>query len=386
MYLPQPIQHFVNWFSTPDEGPKGIRGLADPRFYICLFCYFIAFIFFVRDPFFQKEGVFEYQQGIATLVIAFSVCAALNWELCIFGKPGGANLFLHLLQFFPMALLLARILGGPSTSILPSSWLDHAMEIGQKAWNTMMGKERFLPEWLTDLFRNWRISLYGVLTLFTLCLKNLRFKIAALLLWLLIPLFSCVEQGGMLWLFCGLPFLAAGMALQFCRYDHIVFYNNILRILNRSHNAMDKMLLETIGRTMVQLHERGSMSGNTFVGIVKASYMPDGVEDTAMLKYYAHDILQRLLADGLVELQSDATGDRIFPAPQLRLQPNNLLAQVAVVPRVILLLLTALLWIVMPIDLLPDAIPFFGMLDDVGVAILSGAALKNAIEHREVQT
>ena len=56
----------------------------------------------------------------------------------------------------------------------------------------------------------------------------------------------------------------------------------------------------------------------------------------------------------------------------------------AIVPficvKVVLALVAAVVWVLLPIDLVPDSLPFLGMLDDVTVAIFSGIVLKNSVE------
>lgn len=41
----------------------------------------------------------------------------------------------------------------------------------------------------------------------------------------------------------------------------------------------------------------------------------------------------------------------------------------------------ALAYLVMPVDLIPDAIPFFGILDDARVLMLAGTALRDEVEN-----
>ena len=43
-------------------------------------------------------------------------------------------------------------------------------------------------------------------------------------------------------------------------------------------------------------------------------------------------------------------------------------------------LVAAVVWVLLPIDLVPDSLPFLGMLDDVTVAIFSGIVLRNSVE------
>ena len=55
---------------------------------------------------------------------------------------------------------------------------------------------------------------------------------------------------------------------------------------------------------------------------------------------------------------------------------NTLLRGVAEVPRLLFALCFALLWIISPVDLIPDAIPFVGTLDDAAVAILAALSFR----------
>jgi hypothetical protein len=72
----------------------------------------------------------------------------------------------------------------------------------------------------------------------------------------------------------------------------------------------------------------------------------------------------------LAEVHSNADGEFLAPQPGL-FRYDNLLGMIAVVPRIVLTAAFCLLWILFPIDLIPDGIPIFGVLDDVSVTLLS---------------
>ena len=72
----------------------------------------------------------------------------------------------------------------------------------------------------------------------------------------------------------------------------------------------------------------------------------------------------------LAEVHSNADGEFLAPQPGL-FRYDNLLGMIAVVPRIILTLAFCLLWILFPIDLIPDGIPVFGVLDDMTVTLIS---------------
>ncbi len=382
--LPAPLAAPFRWAFTSTPGTPGVGGLSDPKFYLCVACYFGAFLLFATDPFFQTDGVFRYSQGIVTLLIAFLVMASLDWELCLFGKPSGPNLLLHVAQLPAAALFLARIISSPTVPPPPESLLGRALELVKFGLGKFGGDlMSHIPAWLTDLLSNGKVSCFLVLVLFVLCLRSLPIKVAGLALALLVPLGTTLQTGSCSRLLMGMVPFAAGLALQFCRYDRIVYYENIVHILNRSRNQSDSLLVETIGRTMSQLQEHHAISGAAFQGIVKATYLPDARgADLALLEYYTREALQRLIDDGLVLFENNETGARITPNPVLYQVPNNLLAQVAIFPRVLFLVAIGALWILSPIDLIPDSLPLVGVLDDVAVTILSGLSVKSAVEGR----
>ena len=78
------------------------------RFFAVLLLYIGALIVFARDPFFQRNGIFVYRQGIVTVFFAFVLTASLNWEMLLFGRVAGGNLFLQLMQLPALTLLLKK--------------------------------------------------------------------------------------------------------------------------------------------------------------------------------------------------------------------------------------------------------------------------------------
>ena len=51
----------------------------------------------------------------------------------------------------------------------------------------------------------------------------------------------------------------------------------------------------------------------------------------------------------------------------------------AIAPRLLMTAAFAIVWIMLPVDLVPDGIPLFGVLDDAAVALISGFALQKAL-------
>lgn len=344
---------------------KGITGFKNKRFYLIAALYLTAFIVFARDPFFAHDGVFVYQQGLVTIFMAFVLAAALNWELMLFGKPSGANFILSILQILPLALFIARITANPSGfAPEPVSITGYAFKGGTLLINGLLGDVfNALPLWLVDIFRNWRITILTIAMMFILSLKNLQFKIGALICLFIVIAAGTVQNGLSINLIAGAILLFAGMYVQFCRYDKILYIENV--ILRLAGCAGDMTFNSTVLRTAARL-EKGEMNRDEFESMTEST--PQNAES----------LLRSMAAKRFIVIKGDSRGFFITPDKTL-FKADSLLTSVAVFPRVILTLLFALAWIIMPIDLIPDAIPFIGALDDITVAILSGLVLKNAV-------
>ena len=166
-----------DWMFLPRHHANGISSFSDKKFYVVLFLYLASFLVFAHDPFFHQHGAFVYQQGLVTLLLAAVVAAAFNWEMCLFGKPVGANLLLHVIQVFPLSLFMARITAKASVPDEPESLFGHAVEM-MKGWSNRLFGDIVsgIPVWVTDLFTNWRICILLAFVLFFLCFRNRRYS------------------------------------------------------------------------------------------------------------------------------------------------------------------------------------------------------------------
>jgi uncharacterized membrane protein YkvA (DUF1232 family) len=84
---------------------------------------------------------------------------------------------------------------------------------------------------------------------------------------------------------------------------------------------------------------------------------------------------------GLLQVRHDAEGIFLVPPPALEFEAD-VLEQIARLPRMLIVFLLAGVWVIMPFDLVPDAIPLVGTVDDVIVMTLAGWPLTRLLEQR----
>jgi hypothetical protein len=91
-----------------------------------------------------------------------------------------------------------------------------------------------------------------------------------------------------------------------------------------------------------------------------------------------HDLVT---THGLLQVRHDSEGIFLVPPPALEFEAD-VLEQIARLPRMVIVFLLASCWVLMPFDILPDAIPLVGAVDDVIVMTLAGWPLARLLEQR----
>ncbi|NLG14104.1 MAG: DUF1232 domain-containing protein [Lentisphaerae bacterium] len=81
----------------------------------------------------------------------------------------------------------------------------------------------------------------------------------------------------------------------------------------------------------------------------------------------------------LLVLRADSEGKYLHANAMLRFH-DSLLVSISVFPRALLAIVLALVWVALPIDLIPDTLPIVGILDDMTVTIFSGLVLRSSID------
>lgn len=364
---------------TPGEYHNGINSFKDWKFYLVLILYAASFLIFAHDKFFHTDnGAFLYTQGIVTLTLSLVVCASFTWELTLFGKPTGANLLLQTVVMLPFALMNARLLANPSMPSEPTG--EFTQIIKQIKGVIAQEMPEMLPEWVIDLFANGRITVLFILILFILCLRNLTLKTGGIIFIYIVLFFNRIAgESSLGHLIFGTILLIVGLSMQFCRYDKLVYWENVIRRFQTSPTA-GKELFSVMLSIMDKLSSGKPISEPNYTQIVRSVYSSSGIKlaDNEANQTAASICREMIYTYNMVSLKNDNDGIFLHVDPLL-FRDENLLCAVATFPRVIFALVFAFLWIFMPFDLIPDALPFIGTLDDVTVAVLSGIVVHNSM-------
>lgn len=377
--MKQLVTKIKDHFTSTESMNGGIYSAGNLSFYLSLVFYLVSFLVFADDSFFWGNGIFHYTQTFIPIVFALILVACLNWELLLFGKPAGLNLFLQCCQIFPFALFLARMIGKPTEKIyeLPSwigRWISQAKEIMNEVIKIKV------PQWMIDIFFNPGMFFLLCIFLVVISFRKKIFKIGGIVFMLCLMFTITVASNPSWQLFAGAVLLISGLALQYSRYDRNIFAIHVEQNLFR-YGAIDDRLCQTIRAIMVQLQEPGSkVSEPQLFQMVKDIYGRGMTYCGNDLKLISIEIVQKMTYTyGLIRLDMSSAGKFIIANPSLYCA-DNLLMTVAVVPRIIFAAVVMVVWIISPVDLIPDAIPFIGSLDDFVITCVSGFVMTKSCD------
>jgi hypothetical protein len=334
------------------------------------------------DPWYG-EKYFSYNQGIFVGILAILLVAGFCWEIYLLGRPAGINLVLHCLLIAPLALLIGRIAGYPAVSTEPTFGLLGKLKDYVGSLKDAVGIESLLPLWIQDIFRTPGILLLIFFTAvaFTQKKPNRRFALVAVAF--LIPAVQTATHMPRPSLTFGMGVLALllGIVLQVNNYDGIVGQQNILRRLDTIDDGLEyRCSLRIAKRTM----EDGFITEDAVVAVVQREYGKLQEIDPGAVRGIAQAISHRLVREHRVlELYGDERGFFLIPYPGM-LTVESLFDEIAVWIRKIIITGIAVVWLVSPIDLFPDAMPVLGAVDDALIGLMGAAQWLDTIKRRKI--
>jgi len=358
------------------ERCRGVQSIQGWRFWGCLLAMIIAFCILARDPLFYDQRIgFQYGCGVLCIVVSYLTLSALFWDLLLFGKPQGINLFLQCCAFVPFTLFMARTFIKPveveEKSILGLAWEGVKFIEDKFGFSKMIGN--ILPEWLTDVFSHWSIAMVLLFIVVALCFKDRKCKIGLLFTAVFIGAAGAFATQVSWQYIAGSLALIVTFVLMYNPYEKQCFYYNwINRLSQESIHANE---LAVVTKVMSEAYDRGKLSYKEVAELIRSCFPNDKFDEDELHKasslFVERWLLQRY---NFVSLSGDSSGVYLKVNPRL-LAYDSLTFALAIYPRRLIVAMLGVVWLVSPLDMVPDVIPFFGVLDDAVVAILSAKSI-----------
>jgi hypothetical protein len=181
----------------------------------------------------------------------------------------------------------------------------------------------------------------------------------------------------------GLGFAAmlAGIALQFSKYGDIIGQQNVL---SRLVAVDDRLELTCSLRMAKQTIEDGFITEDGVLAMVQREYSRQLDPDPLAVRGIAQAISHRLVREHrILELRGDERGFFLMPYEGL-FKIESLFDEISVWIRKIIITGIAIIWLISPIDLFPDSIPFLGAIDDALIALVGAGQWVGAFKRRKL--
>jgi hypothetical protein len=298
-------------------------------------------------------------------ILAFLVVAGFCWESYLLGRPSGINLILQFLLIVPLTLLIGRIAGLPPAPEVSYGFLgqlkDYVLHVKDE-----IGLGSIMPLWIQDIFRNPAILLLILFTAIAFTQQKSSRRFALIVVAFLIPAMQTLAHDPRPSILFGIGCLAmiVGIVLQYSRYATLVGQQNILQ---RLHAVDDRAELTCSLRISKRAAEDGYVTEDGVLAVVQRQYIKF---DPSTVRAIAQTISQRLVREHRVlQLHGDERGFFLIPHRDI-FKIDSIFDEIAIWIRKILITGLVILWLISPIDLLPDSIPILGALDDALISLV----------------
>ena len=319
------------------------------------------------------DARFSLAQPIASAAIAYVVVATLCWDWRVFGDLHLANFVGHL-GFFAAVFFLVNCLFAPAPDTL--SLLDIGAKVAQKLFGWLAG----VPESVFDVIRSPGIAVLFLGVCLALVIPR---RPVAAGVFVCISIFAvaigltskAIASPG--WMLGGLALMGSALWLQHHDPEETWFWRAVLDRFAGDHALTGD--LELKARLLRRLRDgRAALSERRCLGLV-ARALGASTDAPEVREITARVVGQLIEQDHIAIILHTAEGRSLALSDTFDHSGSGGALRIAAgVPKAVVVGLLVLVWVLSPIDLIPDATPVVGALDDALAAILGAGVIYRA--------
>jgi hypothetical protein len=349
----------------------GILSFAHWRFGAVVLLHVLACALFLETG---ALGPVEIPIGFMALCIAFIIVATVAWQWKSLGDPRELPNFLgHLLLVASVFFLIVRL----HSPITPPPTVMSAIAASAKWAASVVG---VFPPALFDSLASPATAVFFVLTCFALSLQR-HYAVGLFVLLAVAAVTLAARQpnfGSLPAFLGGLACLGVAIGLQFNNAEERQFWRRVYERVDEEKALRGDLELKY--RVLKRLLREGRpITEQECLATIERAL--DRTEKDPVLQETSVRVVRQMVrADGIVHVEDSSRGRVLVLNPDLYQTPTDVFAMIAVVPRTICVCAVAFLWVLSPIDIVPDSLPVAGVLDDAMVTILGGAAVSNMLQ------
>lgn len=365
---------------------RGFRGWFDYRLWFAVSFYLLACIAFYQSPFYSASE-FHLFKLFWDLIFAMLVMSTICWEWRLLGQINSPNLLGHFSFLCSLTFLFDRFFTRP-IEVNPASFagllgkmIGKAASVVLQAIGDFVNNVLHLPIWLQEIFRSPLLLLLFILLCFILNMPRQKGipSLAILFIFYLIATIANPRSGVDAWFFVGILFISIAFYLQYCDSFSHDFWKMIKRRLGEKDFFQN---LAAKGALIKTSYEDGEINDSRVRTIV-AQYFKIEENSPVCYRESARILKELVIRDAILSSEVSERGFTFYINPRL-LENNDYFSRFPNYFRSVVIGIVALLWLLIPLDLLPDSIPIVGIIDDFFICVAGGKIVYDAFLNKEL--